>query len=151
DHAIVRRGLKEIVSADPGIQVAGEATSGAELLQKLRESRYDVVVLDVEMPGRSGLELLDELVQQPRKLPVLILSMHPEDQLAVRTLRAGAAGYLTKEAAPEELVQAIRRVYGGGRYISPTLAELLAGELRGPADRPPHESLSDREFQVFCR
>ncbi len=151
DHAIVHRGLKEIVADEPDMVVAGEAYTGPEALRLIQTERWDVVVLDLSMPGRGGLEVLRELQDERRRVPVLVLSMHPEEQFAVRAFRLGAAGYLTKETAPEELVKAIHKVVAGGRYVSASLAETLAGNLlpEGQADRLPHESLSDREYLVL--
>jgi DNA-binding NarL/FixJ family response regulator len=150
DHAVVRRGLKEILTAESDMVLVGEARSGPELLALARKERVDVVVLDITMPGRSGLEVLKELRQELPRVRILVLSMHPEDQYAVRALRAGAAGYLTKESAPDELVKAIRRIVAGGRYVSASLAEHLALGLSDEAERSPHERLSDREYQVLC-
>jgi DNA-binding NarL/FixJ family response regulator len=149
DHAIVRRGLKHIVSEQPDMTVAGEAENARQVLDLVRTDKWDVIVLDINMPGRSGLEVLKELRREHPKLPVLVLSVHPEDQYGVRVLKAGAAGYLTKDSAPDELVQAIRKVHRGGKYVSASLAEVLAFELETETDRPRHESLSDREYQVM--
>ena len=149
DHAIVRQGLKRILSETPDMTVAGEAENGAEALKKIREGEWDVVLLDVSMPGRNGADTLKQILSENRGGKVLILSMYPEDQYAVRLLKAGASGYMTKETAPEELVEAIRKVAQGKKYISPTLAELLLNELDGDMDKPPHDRLSDREYQVF--
>ena len=149
DHAVVRQGLRQILQETSDMQVAGEAATGPEALDRARADSYDVVVLDITMPGRSGFEVLKDLrVEQPA-LPVLVLSMHAEEQFAVRLLKAGAAGYLNKESAPDELVKAIRKVVAGGRYVSPTLAEKLAFEIDAGSDRLAHETLSDREFQVM--
>ncbi|MCK8603649.1 response regulator [Desulfoferrobacter suflitae] len=150
DHAIVRQGLKMILSEEFSPLVFGEARNGQELLAQLGKGQWDIVVLDITMPGRSGLDVLKEVKQQYPKLPILVLSMHPEDQFAVRVLKAGASGYLTKENVPEEVVKAIRKVIGGGRYVSASLAEKLAFDLRSDAERPLHEALSDREYQVMC-
>ncbi len=149
DHAIVRQGLQQIVKTSPDMAVVGEAVDGEDALSKIRAEDWDVLVLDISMPGRSGFDILRELKHERPKLPILVLSMHSEDQFAVRTLKAGAAGYLTKESAPEELVQAIRKVVEGGKYISPSLAEKLAYDLESGTEKPPHETLSDREFQVM--
>ncbi|MBI2884312.1 MAG: response regulator transcription factor [Candidatus Methylomirabilis oxyfera] len=149
DHAVVRQGLKQIVGAEPDMRVTGEAANANELLALARHEPYDVVVLDLHMPGISGLDALKELKHDCPQLPVLVLSMHPEDQVAVRTLKLGASGYLTKESAPEELVKAIRKVVSGGRYVSPTLAERLANDVAIATDRPLHEGLSSREYQVL--
>jgi two-component system, NarL family, invasion response regulator UvrY len=149
DHAIVRQGLIHILSNVSGISVTGEAVDGQQALEQIRSQPCDVLVLDLSMPGRSGFDILRELKHEHPELPVLVLSIHSEEQFAVRILKAGASGYLTKESAPDELVQAIRKVAGGGKYISPNLAEALAFELEDGSSGPPHESLSDREFQVM--
>ncbi len=150
DHAIVRRGLKQIVSENTGMVVAGEAADGKGAIEKVWDGKYDVVLLDVSMPGRSGLETLKQIKQQKPWLPVLMLSVHPEEQLALRALREGASGYLAKESAPSELVRAIKKVAVGGKYVSATLAEKLAMVRRGDVKRQPHEHLSSREYQVLC-
>ena len=150
DHAIVREGLKQILAETPDMDVADEACNGREAFEKVWESEYDVVVLDISMPGASGLEVLKQIRGVRPQLPVLILSIHPEGQYAVRALRAGASGYLTKESAPDELIEAVRKVSRGGKYISPALAERLAFDLEAGAYKPLHESLSDREYQVLC-
>lgn len=149
DHPVVRRGLVQIVSAESDMAVVGEAANVQELLALARKERHDVVLLDISMPGRNGLEAIKELKQERPQLPILVLSMHPEDQYAVRALKLGAAGYMTKESVPEELVRALRKVISGGRYISPSLAEKLAVTVAAGADRP-YETLSDREYQVLC-
>ncbi len=150
DHAIVREGLKQIVAESPDMIVADEAGDGKEALKKALEGDFDVVVLDITMPGINGLDALKQIRNQRPKLPILVLSMHPEEQYAVRVLKAGASGYLTKESAPEELIASIRRVSKGMKYISPSLAERLASELGNDHDGPLHETLSDREYQVMC-
>ncbi len=150
DHIVVHRGLKQILGDEPDMSVVGEALNAQEVLALVRKWDWDVVVLDISMPGKSGLDIIEELKQERPKLPVLILSMHPEDRYAVRALRVGAAGYLTKESAPEELVKAIRKVVTGGRYVSPSLAERLAFVLSTNSEQPPHETLSNREYQVLC-
>ncbi len=149
DHAIVRQGLKRILAETPDMTVAGEAENGVEALKKTREGEWDVILLDVSMPGRNGVDTLKQIMGENRGGKVLILSMYPEDQYAVRLLKAGAAGYMTKETAPGELVEAIRKVAQGRKYISPALAELLLLELDIDAEKQPHERLSDREYQVF--
>ena len=126
-----------------------EARNGQETVSKVRKSEYDLVVLDIKMPGKSGLDVLKEIKQHRPKLPVLILSMHPEEQFAIRAMRAGASGYLTKECAGDELVLAIRKALKGERYISGSLAQILAGELDSDSEKPLHEILSDREYQVM--
>ncbi len=150
DHPVVLQGLKQIVAETPDIAIKGEATSGTEVLQKVRSGKWDVVVLDLTMPGIHGLDLLKRLKTEHPEIRVLVLSIHPEDQYAVRLLRAGASGYLNKRSAAGQLVEALRKVARGGKYVSPTLAEKLAFDLDIDSDRPPHEHLSDREFQVFC-
>ncbi len=149
DHPIVRQGLRQILSGVSDMRVAGEAVDGHETLAQVRAGGWDVLVLDITMPGRSGFDILKELKHQQPDLPVLVLSIHAEEQFAVRVLKAGASGYLTKENAPTELIKAIRKVVSGGKYISRGLAESLAFGLDADSDRPPHEALSDREFQVM--
>lgn len=150
DHAVVRRGVRDILAEQPDMEVQGEAQNALEVLQLLRKQAWDVVILDINMPGRSGLEILGEIKERHPQLPVLVLSAHSEEQYAVRLFKAGAVGYLTKESAPELLIQAVRKVHGGGRYVSPGLAERLAATLARDSDRPLHECLTDREFQVLC-
>jgi two-component system invasion response regulator UvrY len=149
DHPVVRHGLKQILAADPEMVVAGEAKNGGEALEMARKLEWDVAVLDFSMPGRSGLELLAEMKREFPQRPVLILSMHPEELHARRALKAGASGYMNKESAGEELAAAIRKVVRGGRYVSASLAEKLAVELSPDAQKPPHETLSDREYRVM--
>lgn len=151
DHAIVRRGLVDIINEAIDLSVSGEAADGNALIELLRETSCDVVVLDLSMPGVSGLDLIKHLKGTYPKLPLLVLSAHPEDQYAVRVLRAGASGYLTKESALSELVKAIRRVASGGRYVTPALAETLLAHLDSEPGQALHEGLSDREYQVLCR
>ena len=150
DHAIVREGLKQIVADTSDMIVTAEASDGHEVLALMSQDNYDVVVLDMAMPGLSGLDILKQIKRETPKLPVLILSVHPEEQYAVRALKAGASGYLTKERAPDELITAIRKVSMGGKYITSSLAEKLAFELEVDTEKPPHKTLSDREFQVMC-
>ena len=152
DHAIVREGLKQIVEKIPDMVVADEASNGEEVLSKIRKNDYHIVVLDISMPGpgRGGLDTLKQLKKIRPNLPVLILSIHPEEQYGVRVLKAGASGYLTKERAPEELISALRKASMGRKYISPSLAEKLAFDLGIDTEKPPHEILSDREYQVMC-
>lgn len=149
DHAIVREGLKRIVDHSPDIVVKDEASNGQEVLDKVSKNDYDVVVLDITLPDTNGLYILGELKSERPDLPVLVLSMHPEEQYAVPVLKAGASGYLTKESAPGELVAAIRKVSTGGRYVSSTLAEKMAFDLQTGAEGPLHQCLSHREFQVM--
>jgi two-component system, NarL family, invasion response regulator UvrY len=149
DHAVVRRGLKQILAeAFKGV-VFGEATNSQEALERVWKEPWDVMILDLTMPGRSGLDVLKEVKRERPKLPVLILSMHPEDQFAVRLLKAGASGYMTKESAPDELVGAVNKVIAGGRFVSVTLAEKLASLIVHDVTVSPHENLSDREFLIL--
>lgn len=150
DHPIIRHGLREILGEASGFEVVGEARNAAQVVEQVRSSNPDVVLLDITMPGRSGLEALKDIRIEKPELPVLMLSIHPEDQYAVRALKAGASGYLTKESAPEELVNAIQKVVGGGKYVTASLAERLASEIGGKTGAAPHEVLSDREYQVLC-
>ena len=151
DHPVVRHGLRRIVDEQPGLSVVGEAVNGDELLSALPRLPADVVLLDVSMPGPGFLQVLERLRAEHPTVAVLVLSVHPEDQYAVRALRAGAAGYLTKDHSPEQLIEAIRKVYRGGRYVSATLAERLAADLTVPAaQQARHELLSDREYEVLC-
>lgn len=150
DHAIVREGLKRIVGDVADLQVVGEAADGTEVMQRVRELDFDVLVLDLSMPGRSGMELIKLVKSEKPKLRVLVLSMHQETQYAVRAIKSGASGYLTKESAPAQLEQAIRKIATGGAYISAEVAEQLAlGAMPGAQSAAPHETLSDREFEVF--
>jgi DNA-binding NarL/FixJ family response regulator len=149
DHPIFRAGLKEALTKEKDITFVGEADTGHKAVELTRKQRWDVIVLDITMPGKGGLEVLQELRREKPKLPVLILSAHPEDQLALRLLKAGAAGYLTKDKAPEVLVTAVRRVQAGGRYVSESLAEKLVSKFQTNGTRQPHEALSDREYQVM--
>jgi DNA-binding NarL/FixJ family response regulator len=151
DHAIVRKGLKEILADTPDISVKGEASNGREALAKISEQAYDVVVLDIAMPGSSGLETLQQIKAEKPELPVLILSMYAEEQYAVRALKVGASGYLTKKTAPEELISAIRKVHQGGKYVTLALAERLASLLDADSGKLAHENLSDREYEVMIR
>ncbi|MDH3355802.1 MAG: response regulator transcription factor [Chromatiales bacterium] len=150
DHSIVRQGLRQIVNETDDLEVFGEASDGHEAIKMVREGEWDVLLLDVSMPGLSGVDVLKRLKDQNIKLPVLVLSTYPADQYAVRLLKSGANGYLTKESAPEELVIAIRKVSKGGKYISPVVAELLSENLMDDHEEIPHKRLSDREYQVLC-
>jgi len=149
DHPVVRQGLRQMLAVESDLTVVGEARNGQEVVEISRRVPWEVAVLDYNMPGKSGLELIKELRQRYPGRALLVLSMYPEDRYAVRALKAGAAGYLTKESAPEELVSAIRKVAGGGRYVTPTLGEKLALELEDNRGKPLHETLSDREYQVM--
>lgn len=150
DHAIVRAGLKQIVAEETDMRVTGEAANAAEMFDLLSAGGFSIVVLDISMPGKSGLEALKDLRSQYPLLPVLILSIYGEEQYGIRALKAGAAGYLKKVSAPNELVHAIRKIVSGGKYISSELAEKLATTLDLDRERLPHEKLSDREFQILC-
>lgn len=149
DHPIVRQGLRQILASTTDMEVTGEAVNAQETLDQVRAGGWDVLVLDITLPDHSGFDILKQLKHEQPDLPVLVLSIHAEEQLAVRALKAGASGYLTKEKAPEELVKAIRQVVSGGRYISRSLAESLAYGLDTASERPRLEALSDREFQVM--
>jgi len=149
DHAVVRQGLKQILAEAFKRAAFGEAANFQQTLERVGKEHWDIVILDLSMPGRSGLAALTEIKRSHPALPVLMLSMHPEDQFAVRLLKAGAAGYLTKESAPDELVGAVRKVIAGGHYVGPALAEKMASLLAGGMEAAPHETLSDREFLVL--
>lgn len=150
DHIIVREGLKRILVDTPDMVVADEASNGEEVIKKVGNNDYDLVLLDISLPGRDGLDVLKQLKCTNPKIPILILSVHPEEQYALRSLRAGASGYLTKQSAPDELIGAIRKVAKGRKYITSSIAEKLAFELEIDARELPHEILSDREYQVMC-
>jgi len=149
DHPVVREGLKQIISKADDMFVAGEALNGIQVIQMVENEKWDVVVLDIGMPGKDGLEVLKDIKKQNPELPVLILSMYPEEQIAVRTYKVGAAGYMNKETAPKELVNAIRKIYNGGKYVSSALAEKLVSGLDSDEEKKPYDLLSDREFQVL--
>ena len=153
DHAIVRRGLRALLSDEFHEAAFGEASDARQALEQLRKKEWDIALLDITLtlPGKSGLDLLKELKVDWPRLPVLVLSAHPEDQFAVRVLKAGAGGYMTKESAPEELAKAIRKILAGGRYVSPALAEKLALGVKKDLTSTPHETLSDREYEVMSR
>lgn len=150
DHAIVRRGLKEILAETPGIAIIGEAGNWHELHDVLSQHEADLVLLDISMPDRNGLDILKQLRAERPAIKVLMLSMYPEEQYAIRALRAGASGYMTKESALDELVKAVQKVSNGGKYVSSSMSEKLISEIGSPKDGLPHEALSDREFQVLC-
>jgi DNA-binding NarL/FixJ family response regulator len=149
DHAILRRGLKEILMRELDDVMCGEAESGQQVLDQVHAHHWDLLLLDITMPGRGGLDVLRNVKALRPKLPVLVLSMHPEDQYGKRVLKAGASGYMNKESAPEELLKAVRKLLSGGRYVSPALAETLATDLSEDRGQPAHETLSDREFEVL--
>jgi len=149
DHPVMRHGIKRILEEEADMQVVGEAANGQELLQRIEQSSCDCVLLDIGMPGRDGLDALSYIRRNYPKLPVLILSVYPEDQFGPRVLKSGAAGYMNKESACDQLVKAIRKVCTGGKYVSPALAEKIAGDLAADYNVPPHEKLSSREYQVM--
>lgn len=151
DHAVVRQGVRRILEDARDVEVVAEAGSAEEALRLSRQHACDVLVTDVTLPERNGIELAEQIKRAHPRVAVLVLSIHAEEQIALRALKAGAAGYLTKDAAPEELVRAIRKVHGGGRYLSPAVGEMLAGGLSGDDERPGHKRLSEREFQVLIR
>jgi DNA-binding NarL/FixJ family response regulator len=149
DHAIVRRGLHQILSETPDIVIGGEAATAQAVMDLVRAQRWDVVILDISIPGGNGIELIGEIRRERPETRVLMLTVHSEDQYAVRAVRAGAAGFLTKETAPDLLVEAVRKIASGGRYVSAELAETLASMLAGESPGEPHQRLSDREFEVM--
>lgn len=149
DHAIIRQGLKQLLADAFPKASFGQATNGHDGLEQVRQHPWDVVLLDITMPGKSGLDVLKQIVDEQPNIAVLVLSMHPEDQYAVRVLKTGAAGYITKDTASDEVVSAVKKVLAGGKYVSTSLAENLAASLNHSADTPPHELLSDREYQVL--
>lgn len=149
DHPILRAGLVSVLNASPDIRVVAEAGNGAEVLRATRDVSFDVLLLDVSMPGKSGLDLMRQIRKDNARLPILIVSSHPEDQYALRAIKAGASGYVTKMSAPADLVTAVRTVSNGRKFITPELAELLAAHVERPDTGTPHESLSDREFQTM--
>lgn len=151
DHAIIRDGLKKILEDTDDLVVAGEAANGNVVMEKVRARDWNLLVLDISMPGRNGLELIKLVKAERPKLPILVFSMHHEEQYAVRAIRAGAAGYLSKEGDTDLLLPAMRRVAAGGIFINPKVAELLAGDLAPQDNKPPHTLLSDREYEVFTR
>ncbi len=151
DHAIVREGMKQIVAEESDMKVTGEAANADDVFNIISNSRFDIAILDINMPGKSGLDLLKDLKIQFPKLPVLILSMYAEEQYGIRALKAGASGYLRKASAPDELVAAIKKIVSGGKYISQALAEKLADTVDSFYNILPHENLSDREFEVMCK
>ncbi|HEY2517288.1 MAG TPA: response regulator transcription factor [Polyangiaceae bacterium] len=149
DHAVVRRGIRQILTEEPDILVGGEASTAQEVRDLVRGQRWDCIVLDINLHGGNGLELLAELRRDNRDVRVLVLTVYPEDQYGVRAIRAGAAGFLTKESAPDKLIEAVRKIAGGGRYVGPELGETLASLVADETSGPPHQRLSDREFEVF--
>jgi len=151
DHPLLRHGLKLVLQQEPDFATPGEAGTADEMLQMLDQRSWDLVVLDIAMPGKTGLEALPEIRKRCPGLPVLILSMHSEELFAIRAIKAGANGYLTKNSGCTDLVRAIRRILAGKKYVSPALAEVLANAVEAGSERPPHEALSDREYHVVCR
>lgn len=150
DHPLIRRGLRQTLESEPGLSVVAEAGTAEDALDRLREAEFDLLILDVNLPGRSGLEALGEIRRSQPHLPILMLSIHPDDSVALHAVEAGANGYLCKHIAPEELVRAVRKLGAGGRYYSDHLMEMMALKLSGRAAALPHESLTDREYQVMC-
>ncbi len=150
DHPVVREGLKQMVARAHDMVVVAEASDGPEVLEKHRRTHPDVILLDISMPGRNGLEVLKQLRAKSPHMPILVLSQHPEGEYAIRALRAGASGYLTKVSASGELITALRKVVNGGKYVSASLAEQLADEVNHDSEKPPHQALSDREYEVLC-
>ncbi len=149
DHAVVRQGLKQILTEDSKKFFCDEAQNGREVLDKIIEENWDAVVLDISMPGMTGIEILKEIKKIKPKLPVLVLTVHSEEQFGLRALKAGASGYLTKDSAPDELINAINRIVSGGKYINQQIAEILVNDFGRDSDKPLHETLSDREFQIM--
>lgn len=150
DHAVVRRGIKEIISEENDISIVGEASNSEELMKLFYDKTWDVLVLDITMPGKNGLDAMIEMKQRKPDIKILILTMYSEEEIALRALKTGASGYLSKDSVPGELVKAIRRIYEGGRYISSSLAESIAFSVEKDAREVTHKDLSEREFQVFC-
>lgn len=149
DHSAIRNGVKQILTDELNSVEFGEAANGAEVLKKMNEKKWDILILDVDMPGRNGLEILYQLKENKSNVPVLIFSMHPEEQLAVRALKAGASGYLSKNALNDELIQAVQKILSGKKYITPVVADLLVSQIENPLNKAPHELLSDRELHTF--
>jgi two-component system invasion response regulator UvrY len=150
DHAVVRKGIKQILTEERDITVVGEAANSDEIIKQMYDNNWDVLILDITMPGKNGLDAMIEIKQRKPNLKILILTMYPEKEIAIRALKTGASGYLNKDSVPCELIKAVRRVYGGGRYISSSLAESIAFSVEKENEKLPHENLSDREFQVMC-
>lgn len=151
DHAIVREGLKQIVAEESDLKVTGEASDAKEVIELISKNNFDIAIIDINMPGKSGLDLLKDMKIQFPNIPILILSMYAEELYGIRALKAGASGYLKKASAPDELVAAIKKIVGGGKYISQTLAEKLADSVDFKHEKQPHENLSDREYEVMCK
>lgn len=149
DHILIREGIKKILSFEKDIQIIGETDNSGDILSRVLKSKPDVLLLDISFPGKNGLEILNEIKASESDVKTLMLSMHPEEKFAVRAIKLGAAGYITKDSASEELIKAIRKAAAGGKYISPSLAEMLIQEINSPSQKMPHELLSDREFEVL--
>src|ERR1051326_6555318 len=149
DHPAIRSGVKQILSDEYSDIEFGEASNGVEPLKKIKEKKWDLLILDIDMPGRNGLEVMDQLKEESSKVPVIIFSMHPEEQMAVRAFKTGAAGYLSKNTLDSELVKAVQQVFNGRKYITPTAADLLVAQMENPHDKPLHENLSNREYETF--
>lgn len=149
DHPVLRAGIVSVLNASGNLRVVAEASNGGEVLKAIRDHAFDVLMLDVSMPGKSGLDLVRQIRKDHPRLPILIVSSHPEDQYGVRAIKAGASGYVTKQTAPEELVAAVRTIANGRRYVTPAMVEMLADQIGRPDDGAPHESLSDRELQTM--
>jgi two-component system invasion response regulator UvrY len=150
DHAVVRQGIRQILADSPEFDIVREAATGAEVLEHLRDGRIDILVLDISMPGMSGLEVIKQVHREYPKVAVLVLSVHPESQYALRVMKSGASGYLTKTSAPEEMVAALKRIASGHKYVGESLGELLANDLEHAVEGPRHAILSDREYEVLC-
>jgi two-component system, NarL family, invasion response regulator UvrY len=150
DHPFFREGLKKVLSDEPDLKVVGESSNGQEVLDRITKENFDIVIMDISMPGKNGLDVLKEIKQIKPSLPVLILSMYSEDSYAIRALRAGAFGYLTKDSIPEKLIYALRHIFSGRKYITQNIAEKLIDETESKNEKPPHESLSDRELNILC-
>lgn len=150
DHPLVRKGIKDVLEEENDFKVVACAAFPHEILEGIRDHNPDILITDLSMPGRSGLDLISDVKQLFPKLPILVLTMHPEERFAVRALKAGVAGYLTKDTKPEEIIKAVRQIIGGRKFITPSIAEKLATEFDRDLDKLPHEVLSDREYQVFC-
>ncbi len=151
DHIIIRAGIKQLLDGAHDMVVAGEASDGQKLIQEIQKNHYDVIVIDISMPGRNGIEIIKQIRSSGDKTPILALSYYPEEQFAIRVLKAGACGYMNKDVQPEELVEAIYKVARGGTYVSPAVAEKLAMNINMTQDASPHESLTDREHEVFLK
>ncbi len=151
DHIIIRAGIKQLIEGAHDMKVCGEASDGQKLIDEIKKNHYDVIIIDISMPGRNGIEIIKQIRASGDKTPVLALSYYPEDQFAVRVLKAGACGYMNKDVEPEELIEAIYKVARGGTYVSPAIAEKIACSMNMTVPDSPHESLTDREYEVFLK